>query len=57
MENNYVVEVVRYENGEVVKRVRCGASMSRAEKIERGLNIKMDAERFYTRIVEEPNGR
>lgn len=45
------VEIVRYEGGEVVKRM---GPMSRhsAEKVDDGANINLNHEQFFTRIVE-----
>lgn len=46
----YYVEIVSYETGEVVKRIECQSERS-AERVERGVNINMDGEKFYTRIL------
>ena len=48
----YFVEIVNYETGEVVKRMD-GGTERRAEKIDRGANINLDHENYFTRIVEE----
>lgn len=44
------VEVVAYENDEVVKTIPCDDERS-AERVERGVEINMDHERFFTRVV------
>jgi len=47
-----VIEIIEYETGNVVKKVKGGESLRRACKIDDGLNINLDHSRFYTRIVE-----
>lgn len=48
----YIVEVVRFENQEVVKRIEC-ESARRADCVDDGLNINLNHEDFFTRIVTE----
>ena len=50
---HYYVEIVEYETEQVVDRIDCGASGRRADRIDDGVNINLNHERFYTRIVEE----
>ena len=50
----YYVEVVKYETDEVVKRIPCGASERSADRVDRGVNINLDSENYYTRVVYEP---
>lgn len=48
------IEVVSYETGEVVKALDCaGKSESAVDRIERGMNVNLDHERFYTRQVKQ----
>lgn len=47
----YVVQVVSYETGEIVKETPCDNERA-AARLERGLNINLDHERFYTRIEQ-----
>ena len=49
---DFFVEIVEYETGDVVKRMSAGPRKSRAEKMDRGVNINLNHKRFYTRIVE-----
>ena len=49
-----VIEIVEYETDKVVRTIECGASKSHTEKVDDGLNINLDHDRFFTRIV--PNG-
>ena len=44
----YLVEVVSYETGEVVKSIVCTSERG-ADRIERGLNINLNHEKYYTR--------
>jgi hypothetical protein len=52
----WFVEVVERGAAEkkVVKRIECGASERMAEKAQRGVNINLNHERFFTRIAVEP---
>jgi hypothetical protein len=45
------VEIVERGTDKVVKRIPC-ASERAAEKVERGANINLNHDGFYTRIVE-----
>lgn len=48
------IEIVAYGTDEVVKTIDCpGKSERQVDKIDRGVNINLDHERFYTRIVEK----
>jgi len=48
------IDVISLETGKSVHSVGCGrCSLRRAEKVERGMNINLDHERFFTEIVEE----
>lgn len=50
----WIVEVVeRGAEEKVVKRIECGSSERMAERTERGVNINMNHDRFFTRLVEE----
>lgn len=49
MEHNYFVEIVK-NDGEVVKRMGPMSAHS-AEKTERGANINLNHDGFWTRIV------
>jgi len=48
----FYVEIVSYENDKVEER-RGPFSERRADKIDDGLNINLNHEAFYTRIVPE----
>jgi len=48
----YYVEVVRYEDGNVVKRIECSSERN-ADKVDRGVNINLNHDEYYTRIIEE----
>ena len=50
----WFIEVVERAAGATVKRIECGASERMAEKADRGVNINLDHERFFTRLVIEP---
>ena len=50
----YYVEVVKYGTDEVVKRIPCGASERSADRVDRGVNINLDSENYYTRVVYKP---
>jgi hypothetical protein len=46
----YAVEIVAYEGGAVVKHMPC-YSYRDAENVERGANINLNHEGYFTRIV------
>ena len=48
----FYVEIVEYGNEEVVKVVEA-INEKQAKKVERGMNINLNHEEFFTRIVEE----
>lgn len=48
--SDYYVEIVQHEDGDTLER-RGPFTERRAEKVDNGLNINLDHERFYTRIV------
>lgn len=48
----HYVEIVRAEGGVVVRRIEAGGERS-AERVERGANINLNHDLYYTRIVED----
>ena len=51
-ENLYVVEVVEFKTNKVVSTVGVpGMPERRTEQVERGMNINLDHENYYTRVV------
>lgn len=52
MAKQYFVEIVAYDNAEVVKRMG-PMSERKAERVDKGANINLDHEHYYTRIIEE----
>ena len=51
MTEQYQIEVVANDVNEVVKSFTSN-SLQQAERLERGVMINLDHEKFYTRIVE-----
>jgi hypothetical protein len=51
MSDAYYVEIVAYENDEVVKRMG-PMSEWKADKVERGVNINLNHSEFFTRVGE-----
>lgn len=47
----YFVEVVDYETEEVVDRIKVDGTKRKAERVERGVNINMNHDRYFTRVV------
>lgn len=45
------IEVVSYDTEQVVKVVTVPAGAS-AERVDRGVNINLDHERYFTRLIE-----
>ena len=45
-----VIEIVEYETGEVVKTVEVDGSLRKAYRVDTGVNINLDHDKFYTRI-------
>jgi hypothetical protein len=50
--DDYYVEVVSYETGEVVKRMG-PMSENKADKVESGFDRNLNHEKFYTRVIED----
>ena len=48
----YFVEIVKWEDGEVVKRMGPMSERS-AERVDGGANMNLNHTDYYTRIVEE----
>jgi hypothetical protein len=48
----YHVEIVSYATGEVVKRLKA-SSERQAEKVDRGININLNHDEYYTRVVRQ----
>ena len=49
----YFVEIVAYENEKVVERIPCGSNKGQADKVDRGANINLNHDEYFTRIEEE----
>jgi len=47
----YVVEIVKIEGDEVIHRIPCGPGERHACKVEDGVNINLNHEEYYTRLV------
>ena len=45
------VEVVDIETDEVVKTIPCGNSERTADRVSQGIDINLDHERFFSRVV------
>ena len=50
MHNQWIAKVVSYETGEVVKFLSA-PTRSHAERLEAGLNINLDHDKYYTKVV------
>ena len=50
--NAWVVRIIEYETRKVVKTFKPEATERAAERLDRGVNINLDHERFYTDVVE-----
>ncbi len=48
----HYIEIVRYEDGEVVNRIEC-ANERKADRADEGLNRQLNHEKYYTRIVPQ----
>jgi len=49
---NYYVEIVKYDNEEIIKRIG-PMSKKKAERVDNGVNINLNHKDYYTKIVEE----
>jgi hypothetical protein len=49
----YYVEIVDYETGEVVKRFGPVPTERQADRVEGGIEINLNHEKYFTRTVEE----
>ena len=52
MSTKYFVEIVEYETDEVALRLGPEINERQAERLERGMNINLNHDRFFTRIDE-----
>jgi hypothetical protein len=52
---SWYVQIKEIETGNVIKEIESG-SESRAERVERGVQINLNHERFYTSVVEKQEG-
>lgn len=50
--DNWVVQIVESETGNVVKEIECGDER-RAERIERGVMINLNHDQFHTQLVNK----
>lgn len=53
----WTIEVVEYSGGRVVKQITCDHGERQADRIERGLNINLNHDRFYTRVIPPDDKR
>ena len=53
MITQFFVEIVKYDKQETVVKRMGPLSERQAEKVDRGANINLNHEDYYTRIVEE----
>lgn len=53
----WIVEVVAFDDGKVVKTIECRGGERDANKVDRGVNINNNHEKYYTRIVERKTAR
>ncbi len=49
----HFIEIVEYKTGKVVETKGPYDNKTKAEKIDRGFNINLDTDRYYTRLVEK----
>lgn len=54
--SQFFVEIVKYNKQETVVKRMGPLSERQAEKVDRGANINLNHEDYYTRIVEERKG-
>lgn len=50
----YYIEIVSYETGDVARRMGPYAER-KADKVDAGININLNHERFYTRLTQTDN--
>lgn len=48
----YKVQVIAYDNSKVVKEIPCQSEAS-AQRVERGVNINLNHDGYYTQVVED----
>ena len=53
MSKEFVVQVVEYATEQVVKEIRA-VSEPHAESVERGVNINLDHDKYYTTVKATP---
>jgi len=48
----WIVQIVEYESKQVVKIFKPQATEHAADRLDRGVNINLDHERFFTEVVQ-----
>lgn len=48
----WIVEIVEYDTGRIERAIDC-ESARRAERVDDGVNINLNHDRYYTRIVHQ----
>ena len=51
--NNFYVQIVKFQDEEIVKEMGPMPEF-KAEKVDDGVNINLNHEEYYTKIVEKP---
>jgi len=49
----FFVEIVKFENMEVVKRIDCGTQERKADIVDAGANRNLNHEKYFTRVVSD----
>ncbi len=53
----YFVLIQKYDDDKFVKRIPCGESERKAEKVDSEININLNHDEYYTIIVNDGNGK
>jgi ABC-type uncharacterized transport system substrate-binding protein len=49
----YYIEIVSFDSGEVVKQIECVRGEAQAHQAVSGVNINLNHDLYFTRVVEE----
>ena len=49
----YTVVIRQYEDDEIINEIPCQGAIRNAERVERGVNINLNHEEYYTEIIEK----
>lgn len=49
----FYIAIKKYEDDSILDKIPCASSERGAERVERGVNINLNHDEYYTEIIEE----